>query len=209
MKKRSPRRLVVVEQSAHGAHQYLEWRKNKRGALTLHPKAGASARIVRDFLIKLRKIMRAEAALEQTNRAASLEHADREYWTRQILQAIGQIEPKLAQLGPDAHDVLATMVHLAVSYHNWTIADNEPAIDDRIQSIAGARRGGKARSSKNRSRNAEMAQEFQRRSSRSRKSRHALMEEIGRDRGLSRSAAVEAIKAGEKVLSGIRGKPDD
>jgi hypothetical protein len=92
--------------------------------------------------------------------------------------------------------------------HQLDIVDNELAIVALLESTEGGRKGGKQKAKNYLARNKQMAQEFESRRAKSRKSNSALMKEIGTAHNLGRSAAIAAINAGQKILSGRRGKPN-
>jgi hypothetical protein len=108
-----------------------------------------------------------------------------------------------------AGNVILETLYTATEVHYLTVVDNETPIAARSSQLDGASRGGAAKASKNERRNMKMAQEFdRRRQAGGRRSATSLMTEIGASEGLGRSAAIEAIKAGKKNLSGKQGKPD-
>jgi hypothetical protein len=84
--------------------------------------------------------------------------------------------------------------------HQLAIIDNKKPIVAWRKSVKGAAKGGKGRSDSNRSRNREMALEFEKRRGGT-KSDTALMAEIGAARGLSRRGSVDAVKSGHKDLN--------
>ena len=68
--------------------------------------------------------------------------------------------------------------------------------------ITAAASGGEARRGMNDARDREMAEEFRRRCGQGGKSDTAVKTEIGRERGIKRSAAIAAINRGLKISSG-------
>jgi hypothetical protein len=83
----------------------------------------------------------------------------------------------------------------------WTVVDNEPAIDARIRSVDGAKRGAAGKARATQARDVELASEYQaRRSKPGGLSVSALMQEIGKSAGLGRTASIEAIKRGLQKL---------
>src|SRR5262249_3781494 len=108
---------------------------------------------------------------------------------------------------------------LSIEGHQLTVVHNETALAAQEDSIKGARHAGMLRSAKVGSRNREMAQEYQKRwelmrSQGRKKSKTALMAEIGAARNLKRRASINAIESGLKKLnrdesnfSAFRGAP--
>ena len=79
--------------------------------------------------------------------------------------------------------------------------DNELAIDVRIRSVEGAKRGSAAKARGTQARDVELAREYRARRSKPRGlSNSALMQEIGKSAGLGRSASIDAIKRGLQNL---------
>jgi hypothetical protein len=135
---------------------------------------------------------------------------DRAWLAAHMLKTIDDLERHLSRLeGSDldsaarqnALAALHSTLILASEFHSWTVVDNEPAIDARIRSVDGAKRGqaGKARAIQ--ARNETLVREYlARRSKPGGLSDSALMQEIGRSEGLGRSASIDAIKRGLQNL---------
>jgi hypothetical protein len=90
---------------------------------------------------------------------------------------------------------------LASQFHGWTVVDNEPAIDARIRSLVGAKRGAAGKARATQARDEKLARNYLARRSKPRRlSDSALMQEIGKSEGLGRTASIEAIKRGRQKL---------
>jgi len=149
---------------------------------------------------------------------------DRTAAAKAILYRLGAIECFLAAAERDgaSGDLYLAVYHsllLSIEGHQLTVVHNETALAAQEDSIKGARHAGMLRSAKVGSRNREMAQEYQKRwelmrSQGRKKSKTALMAEIGAARNLKRRASINAIESGLKELnrdesnfSAFRGAP--
>jgi hypothetical protein len=138
------------------------------------------------------------------------ETLDRVLWAARMLKTLSQLEHHLyllerSNLDPEARLNAFAAVHSALiltsEYHGWTVVDNEPAIDARLRSVDGAKRGSAGKARATQARDIELAHEYlARRSKPGGQSNSALMEEIGKTIGLGRSASIAAIKRGLKNI---------
>jgi hypothetical protein len=124
---------------------------------------------------------------------------DRTAAAKEVLHSLAAAE-RNAAIG-DLHRAVYYTQLSSIYTNQLAIVDNEPAIVARQASIEGARRGGKRRSDLIRTRNREMALEFQKcwellRRQGSKISRTTLMADLGEDWNLKRSASINAIKSG-------------
>ena len=127
-----------------------------------------------------------------------------------MLKTIDDLERHLSRLDRsdldsaarlNALDAVHSALILASEFHGWTVVDNEPAIDARIRSVDGAKRGAAGKARATQARDVELASEYQaRRSKPGGLSVSALMQEIGKSAGLGRTASIEAIKRGLQKL---------
>jgi hypothetical protein len=136
------------------------------------------------------------------------DEADQAYIAAKLLGRLESMDRHLAALDT-SHDVDAARLaaHAAVKealsaawlFNALGIVEHEVGIVARAQALAGARRGGAKKAEQIAERNKAIAAEYVQRRKTSRKSVTALMQEVGARAGLSRSAAVEAIKKGLKI----------
>jgi hypothetical protein len=140
---------------------------------------------------------------------------------RHALRSLAKLEHYLSQLErqPDlasvrslAYEAVLTALHFGSDFHQWTVVDNEIAIDAQRRSVEGAQNAqstlkAKARAKRLEQRNVRMAKEFQERKRRSGKSDFALKVAIGKVNKLGTRQSVYAIDAGlKKILCSNRGK---
>ncbi len=135
---------------------------------------------------------------------------DRASLAAHMLKTIDDLERHLSRLERSDLDSAARLnalgaVHsaliLASEFHGWTVVDNEPAIDARIRSVDGAKRGSAAKARATQARDVKLAREYLARQSKpSGLSVSALMQEIGKSARLGRTASIDAIKRGLQKL---------
>src|SRR5947208_12383979 len=121
-----------------------------------------------------------------------------------MLKTIDDLKRRLSRrsdLDSTARQNALAAVHLALilasEFHGWTVVDNEPAIDARIRSVAGAKRGSVGKAREIETRDVELARKYlARRSKPGGQSDSALKQEIGKCAELGRTASIEAINRG-------------
>jgi hypothetical protein len=136
---------------------------------------------------------------------------------RHALRSLAKLEYSQIERQPDlamrslAYEAVLTALHFASDLHQWTVVNNEVAIDARRRSVEGAQDAqsspkAKARAKKLEQRNVSMAEKFQQQVGRSEKSPFALKVAIGKAAGLKWRQSVSAVNAGLKILCSNRGK---
>jgi hypothetical protein len=165
----------------------------------------------------LESIARHEGGTEKGNRGDTY---DKIHLASEMLNNVLSAKSALARLVEQddrerakqiAYYAIAELISLAINYHHWTIVAHETPIAGQISSVAGAKRGGKAKAKSKiySNRNVEMAEQFcaakeKRTREKSRLSDTRLMEAIGEKYNLGIGAARAAIKDGLKVLADRR-----
>jgi hypothetical protein len=136
------------------------------------------------------------------------DEADQAYIAAKLLGRLESMDRHLAALDRSNDAMAARLIaHAAVKealsaawlFNALGIVENEVGIVAMAQSVAGARRAAAKRAEEMAERNKKLAAEYVERRKTSRKSKTAVMQEVGARAGLSRSAAVEAIKKGLKI----------
>jgi hypothetical protein len=143
--------------------------------------------------------------------AAAAGHARRsltklEYYLSQL-----ERQQDLASVRSLAYEAVLTALNFASDFHQWTVVDNEIAIDAQRRSVEGAQNAqsspkAKARAKKLEQRNVSMAEKFRQQVGRAGKSPFALKVAIGKAAGLKPRQSVSAVDAGLKILCSNRGK---
>jgi hypothetical protein len=169
----------------------------------------------RKNLDALESIARHDGGTEKGNRGDTY---DKIHLASEMLNNVLSAKSALARLveqedceraKPIAYYAIAEVISLAINYHHWTIVAHETPIAGHISSVAGAKRGAKARAKINSARNVEMAEQFRaakekRTRQKGRLSDTRLMEDIGKKYNLGTGAARAAIKDGLKMLTDRR-----
>jgi hypothetical protein len=213
--RQSPRGLIESSRRdlAWGEHGF-EFKEIGAEAVSLQ--APASLEMVRSLGEAMRDVARDAITAEGLDPddwrmiSSESDEADQACIAAKLLGRLGSMDRYLAALDT-SHDVDAARLaaHAAVKealsaawlFNALGIVEHEVGIVARAQSLAGARRGGAKKAEQITERNKAVAAEYVERRKTSRKSKTALMQEVGAKHGLSRSAAVEAIKDGLKISS--------
>ena len=120
-----------------------------------------------------------------------------------------ELEKKLKAMRHSAYSAIERALHAAVGVEFLTIVRHEVEIAAHMLALDGARRSGNAREKQNKKRNVLVAREFLLCRPSARGSETALKAAVGRKFGLRRTAAIDAVNQGLRILSADPAKPDD